>query len=161
MIRHYGAHLVKGQAQNSEIYALVCNGWLRAWESLEGTYSGFLGDIAKAREQADQVGDVAVQVRCALCLSSVTAMSSNFSPKLLAESLESGLLQPAQAFHLATSKPSEADRAEALIACATAMPQLLMVDVVEAVCSFGDEKQRAEALKRLSHYLPSSRLEGY
>ncbi len=47
------AHLEHAHAPDSAFYALVSKGWLRAWEALEGTRSGFLNDAACAWQRAD------------------------------------------------------------------------------------------------------------
>ena len=52
-VRYYGAHLERAGADPTRFDELVSEGWLRAWEALEGTYDGFLSDLARAWKRAE------------------------------------------------------------------------------------------------------------
>lgn len=42
IVQYYGAHLEQAHAQTDTLLTLVCQGWSKAWEALEGSFSGFL-----------------------------------------------------------------------------------------------------------------------
>ena len=43
IVHYYGAHLERSQAQASALFALVSDGWRRAWEKLDRANAGFSG----------------------------------------------------------------------------------------------------------------------
>jgi hypothetical protein len=47
-VQYYGAHLEREDAPPDRFDELVCEGWQRAWEVLEGAYDGFLSDLMRA-----------------------------------------------------------------------------------------------------------------
>ena len=167
VVQHLGAHLDRaaawGLAGAQDFYGLVSEGWLRAWEALEGTSSGFLHDVARAwrRAEADRgagpAGDVGVQVRCALCQASVHALGGNVPAGLLAQVLEHGLLSPAQALALARAKVKEGARARALAALAPHLAEgereTVLAEALAAARSIWWEPGRAEALAALAPHL--------
>ncbi|MBE0696205.1 MAG: hypothetical protein IH586_04715, partial [Anaerolineaceae bacterium] len=79
-----------------DLYALICEPWLRAWEWLSGTPDGFLGDVRRARDCArEDPTALGIQARAALCTSSVTSLIDQVPSDLVVESVEQGLISPA------------------------------------------------------------------
>ena len=104
-LRYYGAHLERVGGSGDRFDALVSEGWLRAWEAQEGTYSGFLADVARAWRQADEDGAAAAdaetrgraigrQCRYALIAASITSLVGNVPPSLLAAFVHHSLWTP-------------------------------------------------------------------
>ena len=82
LIQYYGAHLEHSKRSveygPEGLLSLVSDGWRQAWFRIEGAYSGFLNDVARARIAAERANAVLIQkgqpafyiggeVRCALC----------------------------------------------------------------------------------------------
>jgi hypothetical protein len=66
------------------------NGWYQARDRL-GQTAGYLEDVVRAWRRAEAAGDVGMQVRCALCRSSVASLSANISAVLLDDGIWSPL----------------------------------------------------------------------
>src|SRR6185436_1951528 len=79
VVKYYSAHLAAASAPPGDFYALMCEGWLRAWEWVEGTPDGFLADARRAWERAlaAHPPDLGPVVRAALCISSVVSLIAN------------------------------------------------------------------------------------
>jgi hypothetical protein len=56
VVRHFGEHLEAAQAQDKDVYALICNAWRQAWSDLTGTTDGFLNDVDRAWRRAIALG---------------------------------------------------------------------------------------------------------
>jgi hypothetical protein len=125
IVQYYGAHLERINANTNALLTLVSNGWQRAWDSLEGTYAGFLLDVERAWRAAERDDETAVsaedlapyigsEVKCALCLASVNSLAKNIPPFLLVELVKKRLWTPAQGLAYAREAPNLGHRAEAL-----------------------------------------------
>lgn len=133
------------------------NGWYEARERL-GQRAGYLEDVARAWRQAEIMEDVGMQVRYALCRSSVAALSANVPVELLARAVEYDFLSPAQALTITRGKPEEKERAGALIALApvlAACRPALLREALASARTIGDREVRAEALVGLALHLPA------
>ena len=154
VVQFYGAHLERARAPDGEIHALVSQGWLQAWEALEGAYSGFLNDVDRSWHRAERAMEVGKEIRCALCHSSVAALSANFPPELLARATQADLLTPRQALTFALSMPDEGARARALAALAPHLPQNLLPQALKAAGEIRWPLARVLALAALAPHLP-------
>jgi len=112
VVHYYGAHLegavldserARRDAARQAVYDLVSRGWLEVWKAVEGAYDGFLNDVDRAWRLADEEKppNVGLQVRCALCRSSVVALGHNIPPDLLRLAVDHGVLSPLQALAFA------------------------------------------------------------
>lgn len=103
-VQHYVSHLERASAKRSVFYDLICQEWAQAWEILRGTYDGFLRDVERVWQQAKDETDpeqrIVMQIKCALCQSSVVGLSSNIPAQLLASATLSGVLTQSQALAL-------------------------------------------------------------
>jgi len=52
LVRHYGAHLDRADAPLERLQGLLTEGWLRAWERLDPSHSGFLSDVHRVWKHA-------------------------------------------------------------------------------------------------------------
>ncbi|MEZ4862975.1 MAG: ATP-binding protein [Caldilineaceae bacterium] len=123
LLRHYATHLTQSGAAPQRFYALISDGWRRAWEAVDVSYGGFLKDVDRAWAQARQAygpqrpgrGEaLAQQVRAALCRSSVATLASNLPPELLAELVKRGLRTSTEAMAIIKLMPKAEQRVLAL-----------------------------------------------
>ncbi|MEM7333492.1 MAG: NB-ARC domain-containing protein [Chloroflexota bacterium] len=134
------------------------NGWFETRDRL-GQIAGYLEDIKKAWKQAVLTGDVVLQVRYALCRSSLASLSANIPASLLAWGTRHGLLSSEQALYLAQGKP------EALSELASVLqnhsPDLLK-ELLVAVGRLGESRYsggKGQALIGLVPHLPKDLLQ--
>ena len=72
-LQFYGAYLKRAKSDDQSLYALVSEGWMRAWHSFTGTYDGYLTDVERAWQRADRAflsgskGEALAQQIVALC----------------------------------------------------------------------------------------------
>ncbi len=165
VLRYYGAHLEQGRARTpaEAYYALMSDGWRRAWEALEGTPDGFLGDVQHAWAAARRAGppDLGQVVRAALCFASVDSLSSNLPPELLKRAVEAGVLNLSQAEAYARRKPDPAQRFEAFFELATLndIPAdrgaILVENALSAALHINQPFEQSDALERLADRVPA------
>ena len=162
LLRHYANHLQRSHAPAEAFYALVSNGWRKAWEKLDVSYGGFLGDVERAWERANQAYDahnseraeaLVQQMRAALCRSSVAALSSNISPELLGQLVTNGLRTPIQALAIVKLVPDEQRRAKMLAILVEHLPADLLEDALHIARAIRRYDSCAVALSALVPYL--------
>ncbi|WP_165975486.1 serine protease [Actinomadura rubrisoli] len=155
-VRFLGAHLERAGAADEELYALLDQAWLRAWEALEGGDSGFLNDSERAWRRADTRSDARsfeVRVQCALIRSSVAARSDNIPPRLLVEAVSEGVITRAQAVALCRRISDENRRADAVIRLAPVLPAEWGEECVVIAGSLPRESSTAHVLAKIAAHL--------
>jgi len=172
-IRYYGAHLERGDAHSDRFDEMVSEGWLRAWEMLEGAYDGFLNDLARAWRRAEEDGAraqstqersraIGWQCRYALIVASIKSLAGNIPPALLAALVDRGVWIPIQGVAYARQIQDEGQRAWALAGLAPYLPaplqETVLYEALGATRAIADEDRRAWALAGLAPYLPESLL---
>ncbi|MFN8466343.1 MAG: serine protease [Caldilineaceae bacterium] len=111
VVQYYGAHLAQADGVADErLYELVNQQWMQAWLAVDGEYNGFLNDVDRAWQRAIVTERWGLQVRCALCHSSVTTLSGNISPKLLDMCLQASILDLSQALEISLRNPNPVSR---------------------------------------------------
>jgi len=116
VVQHFGAHLERNGSKGEELFSLISDTWRRAWVTLEGAYAGFLDDIQrvwrtvvaidkKAVKKDRPAPQLATEIRCALCNSSVVSLARDVSPVLMGALVEKKVWTPAQALAYTLSKP--------------------------------------------------------
>lgn len=164
VVQYYHAHLANADALAADFYELMCEGWLRGWEQLEGTPAGFLNDVRWAWEQAEAAGSVGLgqQVRAALCFASVASLSANIPNELLVACLDADLITLPLALVMARQKPDMKERAECLARLAErASPDdfsTVMSEALAAARAIRDEYDRTDVLSALAKQLPEELL---
>ena len=125
LVQYFRAHVERSGGGVDALSELVSVEWLTAWSSLDkGSFTGFLGDVRRiwlAAEKADaestRAGDRAqfldLEIRCALCLSSVISMAADIPTAFLNALVRRGVWTPAQALAYASNKPIPRLRVEA------------------------------------------------
>ena len=124
VLQYLSAHLRETRAAPQAFLEMVADGWRRAWETFEGSQSGFARD-ARAAEDAlmahgateshlrePHVG-LGGLVKCALCLSSIGTISITVPADLLALCLQYKVIGPRQALSYLWLSPLNKVRAEA------------------------------------------------
>jgi hypothetical protein len=154
--QHLTAHLEQAHAPPQDLYALICESWIRGWEALGRGHAGFLDDIERAWRRAESVPppiageDIAMQIKCALCRSSVAALSKNVPPELLALGLQHGVLTPMQALDIVRQIPDEYQHREALLRLTPDLPTEVGEEALRAVRNVKEKRGRARALTDLA-----------
>lgn len=155
LIQYYGAHLDRAEGPWGDYRSLVSEGWMQAWKAFEGWYEGFLNDVGRAWDRAEDQHSVALQIRCALCFSSVAALYSNVPPRLLYAALSNNLLTLRQALTMAIGNCSKDKTSfEALVLIFPLLDQQLRIEAFDAVCNL-QEDYRAQSLVMIAPYLLS------
>ncbi|HZT37956.1 MAG TPA: serine protease [Bryobacteraceae bacterium] len=132
-VQFLGAHLEAAGALREMLYRLVDSGWVRAWEDIDGpgVHTGFLKDLDRAWRAAVQSRDLPMQIKCALCASSVAA-ASDVPGALLADAIRAGLITPLQAMNVIRQNVTD----------------YRVVEALEAVFPLlADESLRSEAIR--------------
>ena len=101
VVRHHGAHLERSGAGFRELSRLVTPAWQRAWEALEGSFDGFLGDVERVAAHTEAAliedaaeGAAAALYRLALVRASIGDVEGNVPGALLAGLVEAGQFRP-------------------------------------------------------------------
>jgi hypothetical protein len=157
VVRHYGAHLEDAEAPDDDVYGLMCEEWLRAWEWVEGVAAGFLTDVDRAwrRAEAAEPALLGQQVRAALCLASEASASANVPGELLEACVKEGVIGVTQALALARKKPDPNDFIKTMTRLAPYLPARMVGEVLEMAHKVRDQASRARALLALAPNLPT------
>lgn len=169
LVQYFRAHLERMDGGVDALSELVSFEWLTAWSALDkGSFTGFLGDVRRiwlAAEKADaeaaRTGNRAqfldLEIRCALCLSSVISMAAEIPPAFLKALVQRDVWTPAQGLAYASNKPNPKLRVDALLAIATVVPPAqrdpLLGAALSAARTAGDEDERDRLLVRVSEWL--------
>jgi hypothetical protein len=107
VLQHLSAHLALDGGDPRRLWRLICAPWQRAWEALDGTFDGFLGDVRRAYDAAERaVGSsddalradaVEMIARAGLVISSVASLTFRLPPNLVGHLIEEGIWSPAVA----------------------------------------------------------------
>jgi hypothetical protein len=171
LIQYYGAHLERMQANVESFSVLVSDGWRQAWYTLEGAYSGFLNDVARAwrvvgkiSADAINIGNLAPligdEVLFTLCRVSVNTLAKNIPSRLLIELIEQDIWTSSQALTYTRSISDQVRRVETFI---TLIPKIksqseqeqVIWECLEIIQVFLNSSYRASGLLvLLSNYLP-------
>lgn len=157
IVQNYRLHLVQAEASADEFYRLASKEWLDAWFALEGSYSGFLADIAVVWRQARFHKARAIEVLCCLCNCSTVSISSQLSPDVLYYSLREGVMTPEQVLATIGRMDQERLQAESLILIAPLLQRVLLEAALDTCRSFVDTKNRLIATVALGSNLDEPR----
>lgn len=146
VVQSYGAHLDRSGASDLAFYELISEGWLRAWEVLDRTYSGFLTDALRTWKRADARGDHLMQLRCALVRSSVASLSGRLPIELLKLALTYAVITSAQAIQLIQQIGEERQRSAAVQALAPFLADTFKTPALADALLIADPGGRASAL---------------
>ncbi|MBE9508761.1 MAG: protein kinase [Chloroflexi bacterium] len=138
--------------------------WARMRYAAEGIYTGFLADLERLWQRADETSDIAVQIECALIQATTHSLSSNLAPWLLLGLVTIGTPEgkwsvPTALEHIPQMAHGWLERAtwrqvkalQLIVENVTNPPYAMML---EAVRGIRDAGSRAEALVALIPHLP-------
>ena len=165
IVHYYGAHLERAQAEAGAIFALVSDGWRRAWEKLDRANAGFLGDSERAWRAAERENLAAssagqavplldMELLSLLCRVSINSMTSNVPPRLMLEAVKTGVWTPAQGLASIRLIVDPASRARELVGLAPSVQEPLRTDILQealdTIPSLKYERDRLDTLVELS-----------
>ncbi|MCS6969633.1 MAG: hypothetical protein NZ552_01265, partial [Planctomycetes bacterium] len=166
LVRYYRAHLERAHAPPDDLRRLVeTPAWAQAWEALEGSYGGYLGDVQavwrraeaedhRAAEAGQSAPLLGLEIRCALIEASAHSLAGNLLPALPALLVRHGHWTPRQALAHARQMLDEGRRAGALANLAPQLPPDLLPEALAAAREIKSELYRARALAALAAHLP-------
>jgi len=165
-IQYYGAHLERTGGRDTDLFSLVSDAWRRAWNSLEGCYSGFLVDVERAwragaeidrlEAEKDHIApQLGMEVRCALCKSSVVSLASQIPPLMLGALVEKKVWTPAQGLGYTLSAPEDQ---RPLAVLGPYLSDELLHRALVATLAIEDWQVQAHQLSDLAPYLSEAML---
>ena len=126
LLRYYRAHLERAAAPLEEFRPLVhTRAWAEAWEAMEGSFGGYLGDVRACWERAaaedgraaargDAAAHLGDEIRCALIEASIRSLAANLPPELVAALVRHHQWTPRQALAYIRQNPNKWKRVETL-----------------------------------------------
>ena len=126
LLRYYRAHLERAAAPLEEFRPLVhTRAWAEAWEAMEGSFGGYLGDVRACWERAaaedgraaargDAAAHLGDEIRCALIEASIRSLAANLPPELVAALVRHHQWTPRQALAYIRQNPDKWTRVETL-----------------------------------------------
>ncbi len=172
IVQYYSSHLIRLGCDAETLLSLVSDGWRLAWESLDGTYAGFLNDVEKAWLAAEKADRLLIQdgkqplyikdvVRCALCLASVNSLYQDISPLMVETLVEKRIWTPQQGLTYTQRLQNPEQRVKALLKLEPYLPDALKNEafstVIEILLTIADnEELPREVLLFLIPLLPES-----
>jgi hypothetical protein len=168
LVQYFGSHLER-RGVPEDLLSLVDGAWKAAWETFEGSYSGFLSDVTRAyrivtafnRSSIDrrgQAGYVGGESLCALCVASISTVAYSVPPVLIIRLVKEGFWSHAQGLVYARQTPDPNRRAEAISGLAPDMPDSLLQTALAASLDIQDEDARVKALLALAPRLSKVQL---
>lgn len=166
VIRFCGPHLERAGGREIDLFALVGDAWRRARNSLEGGETGFLVDVERAwrasagidRHEAEKdkiAPQLGMEIRCALCKSSVVSIASRLPPALLGALVGKKAWTPAQGLAYALSAPEDQ---RPLAELGPYLSPELLHRALAATLAIEDWQVQAHQLIALAPFLPEPML---
>ncbi len=165
IVQYYSTHLSDANASPENFYILMSQAWLRAWETLFGTPDGFLTDVDRAWQAANQQGREALgkQILAALCHSSVISQSSGIRSDLFENLLKYGVFSPPQAEYYAHQQVDLENKIHLFTILLNYVQEPKRTELLEealgAAQQIQNEESRQEILSSLAPHLPERLLE--
>ena len=144
-------------------------GWYQVRERL-GHTAGFIGDVGRIWSYADRLANaatseasrskaIALQLHCALIITSINSLSAGIPVEVLVGSVRCGALAIPSALALARQNPEPRLRVEALLALHAVLqwsrwPNVL-IEALSAARGIEDARSRAETLAEVAQRLPA------
>ncbi|EPX59485.1 hypothetical protein D187_002975 [Cystobacter fuscus DSM 2262] len=133
LIHYYGAHLEREERGAEDFFPLVSEAWLRAVESRERAYAGFLNDVERVRKalqrdnearlSARQPLAIAEEVRCGVVRSSIHSIAKNLSSAQMKAFISTRWWTLEEAHSYARNIPDAPKRMDALLAIVDCAPE--------------------------------------
>jgi hypothetical protein len=133
LLNYYGAHLEREGRGPEDLLPLVCEAWLRAVESRERTYAGFLNDVERVRKalhrdnlarlSSGSPPAIAEEVQCGVVRSSIHSIAKNLSPAQIKAFISTHWWTLEEAHSYARNIPDDDRRLDALLAIVDCAPE--------------------------------------
>ncbi|HET6447707.1 MAG TPA: serine protease [Conexibacter sp.] len=149
-IEHLGAHLLLVADAVEASRRLVGPAWATAWETLTGTFDGFVRDVERVLKLALEHHEDALAVRCLLVRGSLFAVASSIRPATVRQLVLDGRWSYAQALAHARVIDRERWRAPLLQQIADLAPDGLLAETEQLARQISRPDHRAIALAALS-----------
>ena len=162
VVQYFGAHLERSNADLDQLELLLSDGWRKAWLDYEGTYAGFRTDVRRVWRAAERVhkteayeertpSKLALEVRCALCITSVDQLSENTPPELIGALLKKSVWPTTAALGYARLVHDPERRARALLCLGDSIPEQtknkMLQEALEAISMIDDEATQVSLLQ--------------
>ena len=171
LLRYYRAHLERAAAPLEEFRPLVhTRAWAKAWEAMEGSFGGYLGDVRACWERAaaedgraaargDAAAHLGDEIRCALIEASIRSLAANLPPELVAALVRHHQWTPRQALAYIRQNPDKWKRVETLEKLLPFLerPEHL-AEALAAAREIQEAYFRAHVLAALAERLPAEHL---
>ena len=171
LLRYYRAHLERAAAPLEEFRPLVhTRAWAEAWEAMEGSFGGYLGDVRACWERAaaedgraaargDAAAHLGDEIRCALIEASIRSLAANLPPELVAALVRHHQWTPRQALAYIRQNPDKWTRVETLEKLLPFLerPEHL-AEALAAAREIQEAYPRAHVLAALAERLPAEHL---
>lgn len=149
-IEHLGAHLLRVPDAVEISRRLVGPAWATAWESLTGTYDGFLADVDRVLKLALAHHEDALVVRCLLVRGSYFTLASHVAPETIRQLVIDGRWSYSQALAHARVIDRERWRAGLIETIADLAPDDQIAETERLTRQIYRPDQRAIALAAVS-----------
>lgn len=171
LLQHYGLHIEASKNSTRDLLRLVSDPWRSAWLAFSGDAAGFLVDVQRAWRAAEREDQRAIaagvpaehladEVRCALCVASVSSLADRIPPSLLSALFEKGVWSLDRVREHARRISDEEKRSGALLELAkkAAPEQLegLLHEALTAARRIPSASIRAAQLVDIFNVLPAS-----
>jgi hypothetical protein len=171
LLRYYRAHLERAAAPLEEFRPLVhTRAWAEAWEAMEGSFGGYLGDVRACWERAavedgraaargDAAAHLGDEIRCALIEASIRSLAANLPPELVAALVRHHQWTPRQALAYIRQNPDKWTRVKTLEKLLPFLerPEHL-AEALAAAREIQEADDRARVLAALAERLPAEHL---
>ncbi|MBX0328192.1 CHAT domain-containing protein [Oscillochloris sp. ZM17-4] len=136
--------------------------WSATRYTAEGSYTGYLADLDMLWRHAEECGEVATGIKCALIMASIRSLSGNLTPELLMGLITVGTMDGrwsmAAALEHVHQMPDAHRQLAAIRALITIPVTISYVQALEVTRAIVDEQSRALALSELAPHLPDALL---
>lgn len=143
-VQHLGAHLQQINADLSRLDALICPEWLTAWETLFGSYAGFLRDLDRAWAKVRSPNYFAHQIRYAFVLSTIQTWSQGLPEELWGKLLKYGdvIINPQAILEVIGNFPISYQKADAIHELAPFIPISILPRALEISLNILKDNER-------------------
>lgn len=166
LVQHLGIHLDRSGGDPQNLKGLVSGEWVQCWEHFEGSYSGFVNDLGRARRAFTNTNHRAVaagrpaphaadEILCALSMSSIGSLAHQIPATLLERLVRGKRWSAAQGLTYIRLMPSAEGRASALAALLPHLPNRLILTAVAIVQDIEEPESQADAWVAIAPLLPA------
>jgi len=158
ILQNLTAHLDRAVCSPEMYYALLHESYVKAWEYYDGSFSGFIRDVARIWEVAERNGNLVRQIACAIAHSSLVGLRTLMPPGLISQGLRQGHLTESQVMGLMSSSATSEETQSRIISLIAPILSSRAKDALFLKAHEFHAEAKTNALVGLTPYLPESRL---